>query len=84
MKAPQNRNERIPSDIFHNPRNVQVGMGRILWGTQTTVDGVLYPAGWVIPGGRRTNSYSEALLAAQWIDRYIRLRIGKKMPQSDD
>lgn len=76
--------ERVSGDVFSSPKNVQIGMGRILWAPEGTFHGVLHPAGWVIPGGRRTNSYSEALLAAQWIDRYIRLRVGKKMPQSED
>ena len=76
--------EKISGDVFDNKRNVTVGLGRIIYGTES-VHGD--PEGWVIPGGRRTSSYSEALLAAQWIDRYMRLGVSrlrevKKMPRT--
>jgi hypothetical protein len=71
-----NENPFTHVNPFRHPKNIQVGVGRILWGTACRplngyyCDGVCKgaaEAGWVLPGGRRTTNRSEAEAAARWI-----------------
>lgn len=45
---------------FRDPRNITVGIARVIWGTETE----RHPAGWVLPGGLRTTDRHEAHAAA--------------------
>lgn len=69
---------QIPIEPFRHDQNITVGRGRILYGSAcrpvlkvddegNVLRGVL-KAGWVLPGGRRTQNGSEAVAAATWID----------------
>lgn len=74
-------------EVFYDNRSIQIGLGRIIWGPETTVEGVLYPEGWVLPGGRRTQSGAIARQAAEYINRITRiapapLRAFSKIPAS--
>lgn len=60
---------------FSDPRDICIGAGRIVWATRLLYDGfrddmqgVVYQAGWVLPGGRRTQSKEEAEHAASAIN----------------
>jgi hypothetical protein len=73
------------SEVYYHPQNLEVGLGRILWGTATEVNGIHYPQGWVLPGGRRTQSESIARQAAEYINRACRsmpvqLRVASTIP----
>ena len=59
-------------EVYYHPHNIQIGLGRIIWGPETFVDGVHYVPGWVLPGGRRTQSESIARQAAEYINRVTR------------
>ena len=52
--------------VFIDPRNITVGVGRILYDTTRI------PNGWVLPGGKRTDNRDEAWYAAAAIDRMAR------------
>jgi hypothetical protein len=55
-------------NVFHDPRHIQRGWGRILWAPlTTTMHGDTYPPGWALPGGRRTIDEAEALRVADAI-----------------
>jgi hypothetical protein len=55
--------------IFMDGRNIQVGNGRILWGSETQVgSGKRFKEGWVLPGGFRTRDEDEARAWAKWIN----------------
>lgn len=57
---------------FHSPHNICVGRGRVLWANATNdSSGRHHLAGWVLPGGRRTQSRDEALAVALRIDQLI-------------
>ncbi len=51
---------------FDHPRNILQGIGRVIYAeTLRGTDGsVRMPEGWVLPGGRRTQSESEAKAVA--------------------
>lgn len=53
---------------FRDRRNVTVQRGRIIWAPMTQN----MPAGYVLPGGRRTQDEGEAWLAAVQIDKLTR------------
>jgi len=56
--------------IFDDVKNYVYGDARIIWAETTrTSDGVLRQAGWVLPGGRRTNNIEEVADMAKWINR---------------
>ncbi len=55
--------------VFLDFRNIQIGKGRILWGTETQNGKMQYfKEGWVLPGGERTTDEKVAIEWAQWID----------------
>jgi len=56
---------RSVTEVFQHPMNLRDGNGRIIWGP-ATIDrfGVHHPAGWVLPGGKRTQNRDIALTAA--------------------
>lgn len=61
------------SKMFEHARNIQIGKGRILWGTAVEVKNqygasVKLPEGWVLPGGGRTKDHNVARAWAEWID----------------
>lgn len=55
--------------LFVHEKNIQVGKGRVLYAEAIHDARVVQPAGWVLPGGRRTQSHEEAMLVAKEIDR---------------
>ncbi len=58
---------------FSHPNNITIGKGRVLWGKEVIKDGkLIHPAGWVLPGGRRTNWREEAERVATVINRLAR------------
>lgn len=55
--------------VFDNPKNVVVGCGRVCWGEACyPADSPPVDAGWVLPGGRRTQDIEVALDMAALID----------------
>jgi len=55
--------------VFADGRNLQVGKGRILWGTATeTSKRQIVGEGWVLPGGQRTRDPDVARVWAAWIN----------------
>ena len=55
--------------VFLDFRNIQIGKGRILWGTETQNGKMQYfKEGWVLPGGERTTGEKVAIEWAKWID----------------
>lgn len=60
--------EGIGHATLWHPRNIQSGLGRIVWAAESYERA----AGWVLPGGRRTADESEARHAAECIDRILR------------
>lgn len=71
------KNEAVA--VFSHPKSIQVGRGRILWGTSTipTLEGPYEKKylfeGWVLPGGERTTDPEVALAWATYIDEnYVR------------
>jgi hypothetical protein len=64
--------ERDGWKMFINDNNIQVGRGRILFAEAVTFpdsQGRVHPAGWVLPGGRRTLHKDEAVVVATEINR---------------
>lgn len=58
------------AEVFFDRRNITMGFGRILWGSETTdMHGTKHPAGWVLPGGKRTTSSAQAQRVANAIDK---------------
>lgn len=63
---------------FSDPRDITIGAARIVWasrlrydGHRSDMQGVTYPAGWVLPGGTRTQSKEEAEQVASTINTII-------------
>lgn len=56
------------SDRFNHPKNITIGVGRIIWAGKCG----LIEEGWVLPGGRRTTDFDEALAMAFTIDAFFR------------
>jgi len=55
--------------VFLDFRNIQIGKGRILWGTETQNGKMQYfKEGWVLPGGERTTDEKVAIEWAKWIN----------------
>ena len=56
--------------VFQHPKNITVGTGRVLYAERgyTRATGVL-PAGWVLPGGQRTDDEARARMVAANIDK---------------
>jgi tRNA nucleotidyltransferase/poly(A) polymerase len=60
--------------VFDDPRNITIGFGRVIWAEATTPrHKAELPAGWVLPGGDRTNDHSEAMRVAEWISEQEKL-----------
>lgn len=59
----------IESEPFHDRRNIQVGLGRIIYAGR---DGSWMTPGWVLPGGRRTTDEKLAYEMAARIDHFAR------------
>lgn len=60
---------------FAHENNIEVGRGRILYAEASAfpdAQGRMYVAGWVLPGGRRTQDRDEAVAVATEIDRLSR------------
>ena len=55
--------------LFVNENNIAVGKGRVLYAEAINDGRTFMPAGWVLPGGRRTQSRDEAVAVATEIDR---------------
>lgn len=60
--------EQQAAPKFTDRRNVTVQRGRIIWAPMTQN----MPAGYVLPGGQRTQDEGEAWLAAAQIDKITR------------
>lgn len=65
---------------FEDPRDISVGVGRIVWARELKYDGFhpkfvgrTLPEGWVLPGGERTKDRAAAEAAAAVINsvRYV-------------
>ena len=56
--------------VFQHPKNITVGTGRVLYAERgyTRATSVL-PAGWVLPGGQRTDDEARARMVAANIDK---------------
>lgn len=78
-----------PINPYQHAKNIRVGAGRILWGVGCrpvlkfddngeALRGAVR-AGWVLPGGMRTQSSSEALAAAAWIDQNHRGGLAQRL-----
>jgi hypothetical protein len=62
--------EKFGALVFQHPKNITVGTGRVLYAERgyTRATGVL-PAGWVLPGGQRTDDEARARMVAANIDK---------------
>lgn len=59
--------------LFDHPKNIVVGLGRVLWGEHAiSTTGESHQAGWVLPGGQRTQDEQHAYLAAAVLDQLSR------------
>lgn len=57
------------ADVFAHPNNITRGKGRVMWGTEIDDPTRPYqPAGWVLPGGKRTQSRDVAEAVADRIN----------------
>ena len=73
--------ERDGWKLFVHPENIEVGRGRILYAEASVfpdAQGKTYPAGWVLPGGRRTQAREDAVAAAADIDRMMEAWIARE------
>lgn len=58
------RNDDVTT-VFAHAKNITVGKGRVLWAPATTdTSGLEHEAGWVLPGGIRTQDLVAAHAAA--------------------
>jgi hypothetical protein len=54
--------------VFNDPRNITIGTARVIYAEATRPRAKApVQAGWVLPGGERTDDYNEAVRVAQWI-----------------
>lgn len=53
---------------FESPFDITIGKGRIIWAEATEIKGTVLPAGWVLPGGERTQDRARAEEVALAID----------------
>jgi hypothetical protein len=56
-------------DVFFHPKSIVVGTGRVLYAERSTTR----TAGWVLPGGARTDSRDEAERVATAINKHFPL-----------
>lgn len=78
-------NLKHPTDraAFNDTRNFTFGYGRIIWAEATTLNnGDQLPAGWVLPGGRRTDDIEEVAATALWIDKQQRAEERRRAPRA--
>lgn len=55
--------------LFNHKKNITIRRGRIIWADETvSMTTGYHPAGWVLPGGQRTQIEAEAIEAALLID----------------
>ena len=59
--------------LFVHPGNITVGKGRVLFAEAINDGRTVMPAGWVLPGGRRTQDRDEAVAVATEIERITEL-----------
>jgi hypothetical protein len=65
-------NDYAPScGVFAHKLNISVGRARVIWAPATETRG----AGWVLPGGIRTEHYGDAAAAAMVIDDLLTPRV---------
>lgn len=65
-----------PGDAVAQPlnhsKNINVGIARLIWAESCTPFGKSpYPAGWVLPGGERTDNRTRAMRVAKNMDRLM-------------
>ena len=54
---------------FDHPLDMTVGKARVIYALAVIgFSKVIYPEGWVLPGGRRTQDKIEAYRAAEWMN----------------
>ena len=70
MSTPATTDEGKSIAVFDDKRNLTMGVGRIIWAKAARTASGEHPEGWVLPGGRRTQDNTEALLAVAFINRY--------------
>lgn len=59
-----------PAPPFEHPLDITVGRGRVIYADATTdMAGKHHPAGWVLPGGARTDDPERAVLAAESVNK---------------
>ncbi len=57
---------------FDHPENITVGKARVIYALAVIgFSKVIYPEGWVLPGGRRTQDKIEAYRAAEAMDQMM-------------
>lgn len=62
---------------YQHHKNITLGRGRILYDSTGGIkNGKWCQAGWVLPGGARTNDFETAYRAAEFIDAQSRRRSG--------
>lgn len=59
------------ASVFQHPKNITVGTGRVLYAERgyTRATGGVLQAGWVLPGGQRTDDEARARMVAANIDK---------------
>lgn len=62
------------ASVFQHPKNITVGTGRVLYAERGYARATLgmvgvLPAGWVLPGGQRTDDEARARMVAANIDK---------------
>lgn len=57
--------DQEPTKPYTHPKNIYIGMGRILW-SDYVIDsnGIAHQEGWVLPGGERTTDEARARAVA--------------------
>lgn len=59
---------QFSKELYH-PKTIRLGFAIICYGDQTTdTNGILHKAGWVLPGGARTNNEAVATAIAARMD----------------
>lgn len=59
---------QFSKELYH-PKTIRLGVAIICYGDQTTdTNGILHKAGWVLPGGARTNNEAVATAIAARMD----------------
>lgn len=62
---------------FHHNKSIRVGLARVPYDDTSGIKGgVVCLAGWVLPGGRRTQDYTTAYKMAEAMDELMRAPVG--------